>query len=347
MTISQLLNEIIEQPIALQRLLDAESTNIIKVAEVIRARIPRFVMLAARGSSDNAARYGQYLFGMHNRLPVALATPSLFTLYRSPPNLADALVLAISQSGQSPDICAVVKEGRKQGAMTVAVTNDPASPLAVFAEYCIDLHAGPERAIAASKTYTSSLLALAMLSVALSGDKVQRSTLDKVPALVTRMVQRAESILSASGDYHDADGCVVLGRGYNYSTAFEIALKLKELAYVLAEPYSSADFQHGPVALVQGGFLVIAVVPDGKPAAELTRFLREIKTRHPRLVIISSRKQTLSLASTAIPLPAGMPEWLSPIVAIAPGQLFALGLAQARGFDPDQPRGLNKITRTR
>jgi len=344
---SQLHSEILEQPAALQRLLEAQDVNITKVAAAIHKRPPRFVMLAARGTSDNAARYGQYLFGAHNRLPVALATPSLFTLYQSPPQLTEALVLGISQSGQSPDICAVVGEGRRQGALTVALTNDPASPLAKLAEYGIDLSAGPERAVAATKTYTTSLLALALLSVTLSGDKQARRLLDRVPAFVAEALEQSEAVVSAAADYRKDDACVVLGRGYNYATAFEIALKLKELTYVLAEPYSSADFQHGPVALVQNGFLVLAVVPEGKPAGELTAFLSGLRQNSPELVVISPNKDALALARTAIPLPAGIPEWLSPIVAVTPGQLFAFGLAQARGLDPDKPRGLHKVTLTR
>jgi glucosamine--fructose-6-phosphate aminotransferase (isomerizing) len=256
-------------------------------------------------------------------------------------------VLAISQSGQSPDICAVVEEGRRQGALTVAVTNDTASPLAALAETCIDLRAGPERAVAASKTYTASLLALAMLSVSLSGDENQRRLLDRVPAAVSRTLRQADEVIAAAARYADAEACVTIGRGYNYATAFEIALKLKELTYILAEPYSSADFQHGPVALVQDRFLVLAIVPEGKPAAELTRFLDSLRARKPRLVVIASRSKTLALGGTAIPLPRGLPEWLSPIAAVVPGQLFALGLAQARGLDPDRPRGLSKVTRTR
>ena len=342
-----LLDDILEQPAALRRLLDLESDNIGKAAAAIRRRNPRFVMIAARGTSDNAARYGQYLFGAHNRLPVALATPSLFTLYQSPPRLKDALVLAVSQSGQSPDICAVVEEGRRQGALTVAMTNDTASPLAGYADHCIDLRAGPERSIAAAKTYTTSLLALAMLSAALSDQEELRSALNLVPALISQTLRQAESVIASAAGYAEAGACVVIGRGYNYSTAFEIALKLKELAYILAEPYSSADFQHGPVALVEAGFLVLAVVPEGKPADELTAFLGGIKGRGPRLVVISPRRKTLSLAHSPIPLPSGIPEWVSPLVSVVPGQLFALGMAQARGLDPDRPRGLTKVTKTR
>jgi len=347
MTPSLLLNEILEQPAALQRLIDTETGKIQEVADAIRKRSPRFLMLAARGSSDNAARYGQYLFGAYNRLPVALATPSLFTLYQTPPRLSDALVLAVSQSGQSPDICAVVEEGRRQGTMTISVTNDATSPLARLAEYGIDLQAGPERSIAATKTYTTSLLALAMLSTALSEDRDRQLALHELPGFVQETLEQADAIISAAQEYRQVEACVVLGRGYNYATAFEIALKLKELTYILAEPYSTADFKHGPVALVQDGFLVLAVVPDGEPAGELTDFLGELKQRGPRLLIVSPRSKTLSLANTGIPLPHHIPEWLSPLVAVIAGQLFAFGLARARGLDPDEPRGLHKVTLTR
>jgi glucosamine--fructose-6-phosphate aminotransferase (isomerizing) len=343
---SVLQKEILEQPARLQVLLDAESARIARIAAAIRARAPRFVLIAARGSSDNAARYGQYLFGAHNSLPVALAAPSLFSLYNAPPRVQDSLVLAISQSGQSPDILAVIEEARKQGALTLALTNDPSSPLAGLAEHTIDLQAGAEKSVAATKTYTTSLMALAMLSTALAEDRENHELLRRVPTLLESALANPEASLAQAQPYKEAQACVVLGRGYNYATAFEIALKLKELTYVLAEPYSSADFQHGPVALVENGFLVISIVAEGRTSTELAEFLEALKPRSPRLVAISPLPQVLAQASTAIPIPSGIPEWLSPIVAIAAGQLFVLGLARAKGLDPDHPRGLNKVTLT-
>jgi glucosamine--fructose-6-phosphate aminotransferase (isomerizing) len=343
---SYLEQEILEQPEVLERLLEQERGTVEAVAQAIRERAPRFMVLAARGSSDNAARYGQYLLGAVNGLPVALATPSLFTLYRRPPCLADALVVAVSQSGQSPDIVAVVEEGRRQGALTLAVTNDPTSPLARAAEWVVPLHAGAERSVAATKTYTASLLALGMLSAALAGDEEMFAALRTVPEAIRQVVSSAPTICRASERYRYMEACVVVSRGYNYATAYEIALKLKELTYVLAEPYSSADFQHGPVALVEKGFPVIAVVPEGAVTAEMVDFLRRLREREAELVVISAREEVLSLAQTPLPLPEGIPEWLSPMVAVVPGQLFALGLTQARGLDPDQPRGLQKVTRT-
>ena len=346
MTPSNLEREIMEQPAVLRRLLEVERPAIERVAAAIRARSPRYVVIAARGSSDNAARYGQYLFGAANRLPIALATPSLFTLYNAPPRLEEALVLGISQSGRSPDIVAVVAEGQRQGALTVALTNDPASPLAAAAEQVIHLHAGQERSIAATKTYTASLFALALLSAALAEDDARLQALQALPDAVAEALAAAPTVAKAAERYRFMEACVVVGRGYNYATAFEIALKLKELTYVLAEPYSSADFYHGPVALVEQGFPVFAIVPEGQVAAELSAFLRQLQEREAELVVISDRADVLALAQTPLPLPSGVPEWLSPLVAVVPGQLFVLALTMAKGFDPDHPRGLRKVTLT-
>jgi glucosamine--fructose-6-phosphate aminotransferase (isomerizing) len=338
--------EILEQPQVLQRLLKEERARVEQVAEAIQERAPRFIVIAARGSSDNAARYGQYLFGAANRMPVALATPSLFTLYKQSPLLDGTLVLGISQSGQSPDIVTVLEEGRRQGALTLAVTNDPGSALAEAAEHTLCLQAGREQSVAATKTYTASLMALAMLSTALAEDVGRFQTLQAVPDWLASVLASAADTIRAAERYCYIEACVALSRGYNYATAFEIALKLKELTYILAEPYSSADFQHGPLALVERGFPVLAVVPEGGMAGELVELLGQLRQRGADLVVISARSEALALAQTPLRLPADIPEWVSPLVTVVPGQLFALGLTLAKRFDPDHPRGLHKVTQT-
>lgn len=345
-TDSHLQQEILEQPDVLRRLIEAEQANISTIAQAIRDYAPRFIMLAARGSSDNAARYGQYLFGTINHLPAALAAPSLYTVYEQPPQMAGALVIAVSQSGQSPDIVTVVEEGRRQGALTVSITNDAHSPLAHAAEHTIGLHTGQERSVAATKTYTASLVAIAMLSAAIAQDEACQQAIQTIPDYLAQATAQAADVIRASERYRYMDACVVVSRGYNYATAYEIALKLKELTYILSEPYSTADFQHGPLALVAHGFPVLAVVPDGLLLEELTAFLRELKQRGAELIVISAHEPALALAQTALPLPAGLPEWLSPVVAVVPGQLFALGLTLAKGYDIDQPRGIHKVTLT-
>jgi glucosamine--fructose-6-phosphate aminotransferase (isomerizing) len=344
---SHLQSEILEQPEALRRLLSQERENIARAAAAIRVADPKFVVLAARGTSDNAARYSQYLFSTMNGLQAALATPSTFTLYRKPPRLREAVVIAISQSGQSPDIVTVIEEGRRQGALTLAVTNAPDSPLALAAEYVIHLRAGAEIAVAATKTYTNSLMAMAMLSEALAGADRLVDPLMFVPDWVSEVTQRADQIIRAAERYTYMPYCVVASRGYNYATAFEIALKLKELTYIMAEPYSSADFQHGPVALIEHGFPVFAIVPEGALYDELTAFFEHLSSeRGADLIVVSSQPSALEIARTPLIIPDGIPEWLSPIVSVVPGQLFALGLALAKRLDPDHPRGLRKITLT-
>jgi glucosamine--fructose-6-phosphate aminotransferase (isomerizing) len=338
--------EIAEQPEVMRRLLEDERPNVEQVAGVIRQRAPHFVVFAARGSSDNAARYGQYLFGAAHGLPVALATPSLFTLYKQPPRLDEALVLGISQSGQSPDIVSILEEGRRQGALTVGITNEPGSALAATAEYTLSLRTGPERSVAATKTYTASLMILAILSAALSQDAARFQTLQALPDALAQVLASTAGILEAAQGYRAMEACVVVSRGYNYATAFEIALKLKELTYVLAEPYSSADFQHGPLALVERDFPVVAIVPEGAVTQEQVDLLRQLHGQGAELIVVSAQPEALSLAGTPLPLPAGVPEWISPLVAVVPGQLLALGLSLAKGFDPDHPRSLRKVTKT-
>ncbi|MBZ0299631.1 MAG: SIS domain-containing protein [Anaerolineae bacterium] len=343
---SHLKQEILEQPDVLRRLLAEERSTIRRVAQAIRHYNPHYIMLAARGSSDNAARYGQYLFGTVNRMPVALAAPSLYTLYQTPPRMTGSLVIAISQSGQSPDIVAVIEEGRQQGALTVAIVNDPDSPLAQAAEYTICLHAGLEQSVAATKTYTASLAAIAMLSAAIAESDEYLHAIEAMPAAVAQVTAQADAIIRASERYRYMEACVVISRGYNYATAYEIALKLKELTYILAEPYSTADFQHGPLALVAKGFPVLSAVSQGPMVEELTEFLAELKQRGAELVIISAHEPALNLAQTPLRLPPDIPGWLSPVVAVVPGQLMALGLAIAKGYDIDQPRGIHKVTLT-
>jgi glucosamine--fructose-6-phosphate aminotransferase (isomerizing) len=277
---------------------------------------------------------------------VALATPSLFSIYRTPPQLRDALVLGISQSGQSPDIVAVIEEGRRQGALTVAATNAPDSPLAHAADHVLPLDAGEERAVAATKTYTAQLAALALLAVQLAGDGERLASLRSVPEAVKKTLALEEPISMAAQRYAYATECVVLGRGYNYATAFEIALKLKELSYIVAEPYSSADFRHGPVAIVERGFPAVVVTPQGAVYPDTLALAHELAAREAELIVISEQDEALRLARTPLRLPVALPEWLSPFTSVLPGQLLALHITLAKGYDPDHPRGLKKITET-
>ena len=344
---TNLYREIHQQPDVLTHLIEAERGTAEALAAAIRQRDITHVLIAARGTSDNAARYANYLLGIANGLPVGLATPSLYTIYGAPPRFRNALVLGISQSGKSPDIVAVLAEARRQGALTAAITNIPDSDLAQAAEHVIDLHAGEERSVAATKTYTAELAAIALLSVALSGDAGMAAALAAAPQAVALALAAEEQIARVAERYRYMASCIVIGRGYNYATAFELALKLKELTYTVVEPYSSADFQHGPMALIEPGFPVIVVAPSGKVLVEMQGFMQILQEREAEMIVISDDAATLALARIPLALPAGVPEWLSPLTSIVPGQLFAMHLAHARDFDPDRPRGLRKVTETR
>ena len=261
-------------------------------------------------------------------------------------------MIAISQSGASPDVVGVVAAARRQGAPTLAITNEPDSPLAAAAEFVIDLRAGPEKAVAATKTYTASLLAIARLSAALiEGATVPGSAteLAAVPvhleaALTGEVEDEAERV---AGALAATDRCVILGRGFEYATAREWALKLKELARVFADPYSAADFEHGPLALIGPGVPLLAVAPSGPAAAGLVELLERLGADGADLTTLSDDPATRAIGARSIGLPPGIPDWLRPIVSIVPAQLYAYHLTRARGLDPESPRNLSKVTRTR
>jgi glucosamine--fructose-6-phosphate aminotransferase (isomerizing) len=276
-----------------------------------------------------------------------LATPSLFTYYQSPPRLNGALVVAVSQSGQSPDIVSVLEEGRRQNCLTLAITNVPDSPLANVAEFVLDIQAGPEQAVAATKTYTAELMAVAMISAALNNSEERWNELASVAKWAEQALALDDQIAQMTQRYRYMSQCVVLGRGFNYATAFEWALKLKELTYLIAEPYSSADFQHGPIAMVEGGFPVLAVAPRGKVYDSMRDMLFRLRNdKEAELVVISDDTDALGLAQSPIQLPPHIPEWLTPLVSILPAQLFACHLTGAKGYDTEAPRNITKVTET-
>jgi glucosamine--fructose-6-phosphate aminotransferase (isomerizing) len=352
-----LRDEILEQPVVAAWLLGPGRAAIDSIAEAIAGRIADreldTVVIAARGTSDHAAVYAQYLFGARLRLPVALATPSLTSLYGVELRLDRSLVIGISQSGRSPDIVGAIAAARRQAAPTIAVTNNPISDLAIAAEHVIDLGAGEELAVAATKTYTAELLSVALLVVAIEA-RLGRGTdaTDPEPALASIPEAIADALgteaqaEAVAGRLAGHDRLVVVGRGFEYATARELALKLKELAQVAADPYSAADFLHGPLALVSAGFPLIAIAPSGPTAADLDVLLDRLGELDLDLIVLSDRPEAVARGAIGILLPAGLPEWLRPIATIVPGQLLALHLAIARGLDPETPRWIRKVTLT-
>jgi glucosamine--fructose-6-phosphate aminotransferase (isomerizing) len=265
--------------------------------------------------------------------------------------LSRALVLGISQSGQGADVQQVLLDARSQGALTVAFTNDPESPVAQAADYHLPLLAGKEISVAATKTYTAQLTAIAMLVTALVDDQELSQTLSGLPnyasQTLTQFISGPLSDPAWVERYRYMNEFATIGRGYNYSTAFEVNLKVKELCYITGDSYSEADFRHGPIAVIHPGFPVIAIAPAGKTLPGMLDLLDKLHEKKAELLVISNDEQAFAHAHQIMRLPADTPEWLTPIVAVIHGQVFAMRLAIVKGHEIDQPRGLTKVTVTR
>jgi len=339
---SIMASEIAEQPTSLARLLDEGSSQIYQVAATITSASPRFVLLAARGTSDHAALYTKYLIETRTGLPVGLVSPSTLTIYDTTAHYDDVLWVSLSQSGGSPDLIESTEKARAAGALTVAITNAPTSPLASAADMHIDILAGPERAVAATKSYTSELLASWLLVNAWTGG--DRGAAAGLPERAQEVIDAAEGI-AAAPRYRFVDRLVTTSRGYSYPTAREAALKLMETSYLAAHAFSSADLMHGPLAMIDEDRPVIAVVPYGAGGAAMQPVLDRLAQRGADLLIEGDVARAPS-AAARIHLPNDVPEDLAPIISIIPLQQLAYAMAIARGYDPDAPRGLRKVTET-
>jgi glutamine---fructose-6-phosphate transaminase (isomerizing) len=344
--LSQFEHELRDQPSKIAGLVARAEPIVDALASLLHRANFSHLVLSARGSSDNAARYGQYLFGLRNELVVALAAPSLTSIYGRPPRFDGALLVGVSQSGQSPDVVSVLQAGRQQGRPTVAVTNDIASPLATSADEVIDLGFETERAIAATGTYTGSLTALAILSAAMLEDSGVE--LEALRALPEQMAHTIEVVFAQLDGRELVGGPItVLGRGLNYATAFETALKLRELTGVPAEAFSPPDLTHGPIASLAPDSPVVIIAPDEPSSASLVEFVPRLRAQGVRLTVVSGDPSLLEAADAAIELPIQPIAHLTPVTAVVAGQALALQAAQRLGRDVDRPPGLEKVTTTR
>lgn len=304
-------------------------------------------MLVARGTSDNAAQFGRYLLEITTGIPVTLAAPSIFTLYRAPFHFEGVLVIAISQSGESTDTNLVLERARQQGAQTIGVTNEASSTLARLAEHVLQVHAGREQSVAATKTYTGQLLALYLLAYAL-GANIALDDLERLAEWAARALELEPEIARRAEGYRSMDHAVVVGRGLNYSNAFEFALKLMETCYVVAERFSGADLLHGPIAMVEATFPAFLFTPAGVTWPGMREILGKLAHLQAETLLITDQNnpEALRLSGRAVALPVPLDELFTPIPYIIPAQMFAACLAGQKGLDPDQPRTLTKVTRT-
>lgn len=339
-----MFREIAEQPEALDRTLRAELPKMFRLASFLRKRPPRLIVLVARGTSDNAALFGRYLLEITTGIPVSLSAPSVHTLYRRKLNLREALVVGISQSGEGDDINNVLESCKKSGAHVIAMTNHSRSRIAAVAHEAFVTRAGREKSVAATKTYTCQLMLLHMLADTLGGGRCD--PLYPIPEYARASLQLAPRIESMIERYRFMDRCAVVGRGLNYANAYELAIKLMETCYIMAERFSSADFLHGPIAMVQRDFPVILLAPPGNVYRDMHAMLSRLKDLQADTLVISSERSALRIASCGIEMPMRIPDLYSAIPYIIPGQIFAEKLSLLKGLSPDRPRGLTKVTNT-
>lgn len=336
--------EILEQPDAWARFLDQGLGAVERAARRVADYGPRHVLFAARGTSDHAALYGAYLFETLLGVPAGLLSPSALTVYGARPDYAGTLVVGVSQSGGSPDLVRSLAVASERGALTLAVTNAPGSPLAQAAHEHIDVLAGPERAVAATKSYTAQLLALHALVAELRGGADQASR--ALPELAQRLLGSLEGPVGQVAErYRFAPRVVTVGRGYCYPTAREAALKLMETSYLFALSFSAADLLHGPLAAVDASTPALLVAPEGKGGSAAMSVLPQLQDKKADVFCVGSAEH-VHAAGSGVVLPGPVPEELSPLLEILPAQTLALRLALLRGENPDAPRGLSKITKT-
>ncbi len=351
---SHMLREIEQQPEVLQKTFDRAVGPIEKFKKKMQKKPPRLIVLVARGTSDNAALFGRYLLEMTTGIPVSLAAPSVMTVYKAPLNLQGALVIGISQSGESTDTNLFLEATRKQGALTIGVTNRARSSITRIVEEVFLVRAGRERSVAATKTYTGQMLMLYLLAYAL-GAPIAPGAVGRLPGVVAKVLRRKDSIGVLSERYRYMSNAVVVGRGLNYANAFEFSLKLMETCYVVAERFSGADFMHGPIAMVERAFPVFVFAPPGPTFPSIVELCEKLRALQAETVVISADGSggAASLATRCIaigpkiPALPGMPDDLfTPIPYVIPAQLFAAFLAEQKGLDPDRPRTLSKVTKT-
>ena len=338
-----MLQEISEQPEVLERTIASEREKLVGIGDFLRQKEIDLIILVARGSSDNASLFGRYLLEVTTGIPVSLAAPSVYTLYNAKMRLKHAVVIGVSQSGEGDDINHVLDSAKAAGAFTMAITNEAESTMAKLADETLLIHAGREKSVAATKTYTGQMLHFYLLASAV-GDK--RIDYYKIPELTSKALEVKAKVEEIAQRYAFMDNCVVVGRGMNYGNSYELALKLMETCYVVAERFSSADFFHGPLAIVERRFPVIMFAPNGVTKKSNVDLLNRLKELNADSLSITNDDEIAGLSGQSIMMPAEADEFLSPIPFIVPAQLFAAYLAEAKGLDPDSPRSLAKVTKT-
>jgi len=340
-----MLREIAEQPDALASTIAGERAKISRLGNFLQSRDIDLIVLVARGSSDNAALFGRYLLEITTGIPVSLSAPSVHTLYKAKLNLSHAVVVGVSQSGEGEDINQVLQNAKNGGAFTIGITNEPSSAMVNVVDETLLMHGGRERSVAATKTFTGQMILFYMLAAELANREFDWSYED-IPQLTAQALEHETYIKELVQRYVFMENCVVVGRGLAYANAYELALKLMETCYVVAERFSSADFLHGPLAMVERHFPVILFAPPGVMLSGTRSLVSRLSELHADTLTITSDAATAKESTRAVMMADHINEFIAPIPYMIPGQLFAALLATAKGLDADQPRSLSKVTRT-
>ena len=342
----EMRREIHEQPDAIEATLEAEGEGIRELAARLRAEGVEHVLVVARGTSDNAATYGLYMFGAVTGKLAATAAPSLLTCYETDIDLSRSFVLGVSQSGKATDVIEVMEAGRERGAITCALTNTAESPICAAAEHVLLTHAREEVSVAATKTYTTALAVLHQLATLWAGREDLAEDIRRVPEWLREVLALEEQVADDADRFRFMETCHWLARGLNYCTAKEAALKMAECCYVVPSSFSTADFMHGPIATTSPDVPCFVVNAKGKAYDSVSEVVDAVQKQGSELTMISNCEEMLERGRVNLRLP-DMPEECSPMAAVVVGQLLALRIALEKGIDPDQPRGLQKVTLTR
>lgn len=339
--------EILEEPKTIERCLDKNKKLIAGIADHIRkAGIDR-IMIAARGTSDHAAVYAKYIIETELGLPVALAAPSVFTMYHGRLKLDKTLVIGISQSGKAADVLEVIKSANGSGAVTVSITNFSDSPLALEAQYHLDCSAGLEKSVAATKTFLAQITLLAALTAVWSGNSDMLARLESMPQEIEKLIGDSGDIAEKVQRYRYMEECFVLARGINYAIALESALKIQETCYVRAKAYATSDFYHGPYAMIEDGMPVFVFAPDGPSLNDVKAMIVRLKESGAELIVISDIEELRAQGNCSFRIPKAGSDIFSPFYNVVIAQMFACRLALAKGLNPDSPRSLSKVTITK
>ncbi len=339
--------ELRQTPTVLTKLYESEFPRIEKYAKFLADQDIRQVTFVARGSSDNACLYGKYIVESLLNIPAHLAAPSILTVYKSHLSLSNTLVIAVSQSGEGTDINEYTADAVASGAPTLAITNHVRSPLAQTADFVIPLHAGREESVAATKTYVSECYALLALVACWAKHKVALDQIVKLPEITDRIIEIEEDVKAKVSRYRYMDRAVTIGRGYHYATAKEFSLKLMETSYLPVQAFSMADFMHGPIAMINDGFPTFLFVARGKMERPMLNILKDLHEKKSETVVFSNTNETKRYATTHFIMPRSVAEIATPIPYIIPAQFFAMYLADLKGINPDKPKFLSKVTKTR